>query len=111
MFIDNIGARLITGPILEETHYYPFALTMAGISQTAPLKIQGRRKFNGITFNHEEFSDGSGLELYTANYRSLDPQIGRWWQIDPKAGSFLGMSPYAAMGNNPLLYSEPNGDC
>ena len=84
---------------------------MAGISQTAPLKIQGRRKFNGIEFNHQEFSDGAGLELYTADYRSLDPQIGRWWQIDPKAASFLGMSPYAAMGNNPLLYSDPNGDC
>src|SRR5699024_4282533 len=84
---------------------------MAGISQTAPLKIQGRRKFNGIEFNHQEFSDGAGLELYTAYYRSLDPQIGRWWQIDPKAASFLGISPYAAMGNNPLLYSDPNGDC
>src|SRR5699024_5926436 len=76
VFFDNLGVTQITRPILEETHYYPFGLTMAGISQTAPLKIQGRRKFNGIAFNHEEFSDESGLELYTAYYRNLDPQIG-----------------------------------
>src|SRR5699024_9719473 len=102
-----------------ETHYYPrpylngtfgraFGLTMSGISNTAPLKLEGKRKFNGIEFNHKEFSDGSGLDLYTAHFRGLDPQIGRWLQVDPRPN--MSLSPYAAMGDNPIFYRDFLGD-
>jgi RHS repeat-associated protein len=104
VLFDNLGVLDITGPVLEETHYYPFGLTMSGISTTAPLRLEGKRKFNGIEFNHKEFSDGSGLDLYTAKFRGLDPQIGRWWQIDPKPSP--GWSPYSAMSDNPIFNTD-----
>jgi hypothetical protein len=42
-----------------------------------------------------------------ADFRSYDPQLGRWHQIDPIDKEDL--SPYAWVTNNPLLYSDPFG--
>lgn len=93
--------------MLEETHYYPFGLTMAGISSKA-LKTnypENHKKFNGI-----EHTPDFDMNTYDAFYRTLDPQIGRFLQIDPKIESAEAWSPYTAMLNNPLRYSDPLGD-
>ncbi len=109
MFFDNFNLTHQAGPLLEETHYYPFGLTMGGISSKALGKLGNKRKFNeGTELQSKEFSDGNGLDWYDTHFRSLDPQIGRWLQIDPKPTDF--QSPYAAMGNNPILNNDPLGD-
>lgn len=105
VFFDNIVVQHTAGPLLEETHYYSFGLTMAGISAKAPGRLENRYKYNGIELN-------SDLDLYSyeAQYRNLDPQIGRFWQIDPQTEALESYSPYESMGNNPILNTDPLGD-
>ena len=64
-----------------------------------------RYKYNGI----EEIDD-FGLDLSFATFRTLDPAIGRWLQVDPAAEKYPGMNPYNSMGNNPMSFNDPQGD-
>lgn len=95
------------GAILEKTHYYPFGLTIAGISSKAAGGVENKAKYNGI-----EKLDDFGLELYDAYFREHDPQIGRWLQIDPKADEedFESWSPYNNNFDNPVCYFDFLGD-
>lgn len=74
MYFDNLIVVHNTGPLLEETHYYPLGLTMAGISSSA-LKGNGyfsnNLKYNGKELVTGNFSDGTGLGLYNFPARSL----------------------------------------
>jgi RHS repeat-associated protein len=102
---------------------------MAGISDKAVKTSYAENKYRwnkGSELQHQEFSDGTGLEMYEAALRELDPQLGRWWQIDPVftfgvdgedevndeiTEGLKSQSPYASMDNNPVRFEDPNGDC
>lgn len=110
VFFDNLQVVHKRGPVLEETHYYPFGLTMEGISSKAAGSLINRYKFNnGTELSNQEFSDGSGLELYETPFRGYDPQIGRFWQIDVMASEYETWSPYVFSFNNPVNLNDPSG--
>ena len=95
VFFDNLSVKQYRGPITEETHYYPFGLTMAGISDQAASGLENKIKFQGQEFQYKQFSDGSGLEMYEFKYRMDDPQLGRFCQVDPLASDYPYNSTYA----------------
>ncbi|MDR6338931.1 RHS repeat-associated protein [Filimonas zeae] len=108
VYFDDLIVEHTAGELLEETHYYPFGLTMAGISSRASLFgiPENKIKYNGIEQNND-----FDLNMYDAFYRNLDPQIGRFWQIDPKIEQgYENVSTYSSMHNNPILISDPLGD-
>jgi RHS repeat-associated protein len=78
---------------------------MAGISSRASTfgEPQNKLKFNGIEQNTD-----FDMNMYDAHYRNLDPQIGRFWQLDPKPTEFYSL--YTSMENNPILKMDPLGD-
>lgn len=112
VYFDNVNVALTSGPLLEENHYYPFGLAMAGISSNV-LKgttyPQNRSKFNQNELQSKEFSDNSGLELYDFNARTYDAQIGKFYQIDPLTEAADEYSPYAFCKNNPILFNDFSG--
>lgn len=84
---------------------------MSGISdQALAFGKMNKFRFNdGNEAQINEFSDGSGLDLYDANFRMYDPQIGRFHQLDPLADISGDNSPYSFALNNPILLEDPLG--
>ena len=77
----------------------PFGLEFAGNSlKTQP---EHRYKFNGIERNTD-----FGLNLDFAAFRTYDPAIGRWLQIDPLGELTPSWNPYRHAYNNPIRNSD-----
>ena len=67
---------------------------MAGISSKAAGKLENKKKFTS-----QEFNDALGVDYYEFTFRQMDPQIGRFTQIDPLSDKYVHNSTYAYAEN------------
>ena len=59
---------------------------------------------------HQEFSDGSGLEQYDYGARMYDQQIGRFQIPDKFSEKYFGITPYLYAANDPVENIDIAGD-
>jgi len=65
-----------------------------------------RYGFNGHENDNEVKGEGNHLSLNEFGY---DPRIGKRWRPDPAFKEYPSLSSYAAFGNNPLIFTDPDG--
>jgi RHS repeat-associated protein len=88
------------GNVVQQTHYYPFGLTM-GISDG-----QGAQPYK---YTGKELDMEHGLMQYDFQARQYDPTVGRFMTMDPLAEKYYSVSPYAYCLNNPVRFVDPDG--
>ncbi|NOQ72871.1 MAG: hypothetical protein GQ574_12750 [Crocinitomix sp.] len=98
---DGVNVDYYDADVTGTTEYYPYGMVLRSESDGGNYRYgyQGSEKDDEIKGNGNS---------YTTYFRQLDPRIGRWLSIDPKATSWE--SPYVSMGNNPILYNDVLGD-
>ncbi|KAA0990012.1 DUF6443 domain-containing protein [Dyadobacter aurulentus] len=108
---DHLGnVRIVfneLGSTLQKTDYYPFGLE---IDRNNPVQPQNaRNSVNRYNFLGRESQPETGyMDLMKRFY---DPAIGRFTSVDPVIAGQENYSTYQYGWNNPILRSDPNGDC
>lgn len=78
---------------------------MAGISSKAAGTIQNKEK----TFQGQRFDDDLGINYLSFKWRNHDPQVGRFFCVDPLASKYEYLTPYQFSSNNPITMRELEG--
>ncbi len=105
VFFDQLQVTHIKGNFISEDHYYPYGERMFNLSSERTAALTNKKKYNGIDFEND-----LDLNVSDAQFRELDAQTGRWWQIDPKTDEMYMWSTYASNFDNPIRYADPKGD-
>lgn len=85
--------------------YEPFGSLLPGRNYSSDSYRFG---WNGKE-NNNEVHNATGTSVDFGE-RMLDTRVGRWLSLDPKSSKYPHSSPYAAMGGNPLLFIDEQGE-
>ncbi len=100
---DHLGSTSVvldsSGTVRSGYLYSAFGLSLAEIGGS-PQSY----RYTGKPLDRE-----AGLNLYWYGARFYDPKLGRFLALDPAAGKYPGLSPYAYCANNPLKNLDPDG--
>ncbi len=91
--------------IVSETNYYPFGLAHKGYNE----HVKGSYLGENWKYQGQERTPEMDLNIDEWKYRVSDPAIGRFWQIDPLAESYVYNSTYAFQENKIGLGYELEG--
>ncbi len=88
--------------VVAVADYFPYGMPMPGryfSREDYRFGFQGQEKIPQLNSSHT-----------TALHWEYDGRIGRRWNIDPKFNLIPQWSPYAVLGNNPVINIDKQGD-
>ncbi|MCK4662992.1 MAG: hypothetical protein KAT68_09020 [Bacteroidales bacterium] len=91
--------------LLSEDSYYPFGLTMGGLSYISGDNLAT----NLYKYNGKEEQNEFGYAMLDYGARHYDAQLGRFFTIDPLAETYNFQSPYVYAINNPIRFTDYMG--
>ena len=97
-----------TGDIFEARILEVPEAPLGGNTSSGGVWSSGEGGVYRYGFNGQEKSDDVTLGNTTAEYWEYDSRIGRRWNPDPVVN--IAESRYATFGNNPIYYSDHDGD-
>jgi RHS repeat-associated protein len=89
-------------PVVASGDYYPFGLTFN--SYKRENSVENRIKFQG-----QEHVDDLGLNWDSFKWRNHQPDIGRFFNVDPLSDKYVFNSPYAFSENHVISHVELEG--
>lgn len=104
---DHLGSTRVLLEAVEDslkavqvTDYYPFGLSFENNNLNRNKCLYSGKEFQDVSLG------GRILSMYDFGARFYDPEIGRWFNIDP---ALQLASPYGFCGNNPIVNVDPDG--
>ncbi|EON78080.1 hypothetical protein ADIS_1277 [Lunatimonas lonarensis] len=97
-YFDDFSILTLESYIVQQTDYYPYGLIARNF-------VRAGEKETKELFQGKTYDELTGW--YDFHARQYDAALGRWFGVDPQ-NQFA--SPYLAMGNNPVMYVDPDGE-
>jgi RHS repeat-associated protein len=102
VYFDDFKVEHTKSPVIQTDEYYPFGLTFN--SYRRENSVVNRIKFQG-----QEHIDELNLGWDSFKWRNHQPDIGRFFNVDPLAEKYVYNSPYAFSENKVVAHRELEG--
>jgi RHS repeat-associated protein len=102
VYFDDLKVTQVKSPVIQSDDYYPFGLTFNSYSRENSVP-------NKFKFQEQEHIDDLGLNWDSFKWRNHQPDIGRFFNVDPLAEKYVYWSPYAFSGNQVVNARELEG--
>ena len=102
VYFDDFKVDRIKSPVIQGDDYYPFGLTFN--SYQRENSVPNRLKFQG-----QEHTEDLGLNWDSFKWRNYQPEIGRFFNVDPLAEKYVHNSTYAFAENKVITFRELEG--
>lgn len=104
---DPANTTQTVAKVVQQNSYYAYGLPMYGDAANNLHLAYVSGEKSKYLYSGKELYDQGGLDWFDHGSRMYDPAIGRWSAMDP-AAQFT--NPYLALGNNPVIGVDPNGE-